>query len=107
MANKIGTYLKALAARHSGVPFYVAAPGPSIDLSLEDGMAIEIEERSADEVLWLRGKTEAGELTAVRLAPDGTAAANPAFDVTPAALVTAFITERGVVPPAGLRGLHA
>jgi len=106
VANKIGTYLKALAAHAAGVPFYVAAPGPSIDWTLEDGLAIEIEERSADEVLSVRGVAPDGRLTTVRIAPEGSGARNPAFDVTPAALVTAFVTERGVAPPSGLRALY-
>jgi methylthioribose-1-phosphate isomerase len=105
VANKIGTYLKALAAKAAGVPFYVAAPGPSIDWSLEDGMAIPIEERAAEEVLTVRGRGSDGKLTTVTLAPSGSGAANPAFDVTPAALVTGFVTERGVAPPAGLAAL--
>jgi methylthioribose-1-phosphate isomerase len=107
VCNKIGTYLKALAARAAGVPYYVAAPGSSIDWSIEDGLAgIPIEERSADEVTGVVGRAPDGRVTAVSLAPPGTAAANPAFDVTPADLVTGFITERGLCPPAGLRALY-
>ena len=106
VANKIGTYLKALAAHACGVPFYVAAPGPSIDWTLEDGMAIPIEERHADEVLAVRGRDAAGRIATVTLAPMGSGARNPAFDVTPAALVTAFVTERGVAPPPGLAALY-
>jgi methylthioribose-1-phosphate isomerase len=99
-ANKIGTYLKALAAHANGVPFYVAMPGSSIDWTIEDGLAdIEIEERSADEVTHISGRLDDGRVARVALAPPGTRAANPAFDVTPAELVTAFITDRGVCDP--------
>jgi methylthioribose-1-phosphate isomerase len=107
VANKIGTYLKALAARDNGVPFYVALPSPTIDWSLDDGDAIPIEERSPREVTHIAGWTEAGERVEVRLTPDGSPAANPAFDVTPARLVTWLITERGVCPASreGLLGL--
>jgi methylthioribose-1-phosphate isomerase len=96
VANKIGTYLKALAAHDNDVPFYVALPSPSIDWSLDDGDRIPIEERSAREVTHVAGWTEAGEQVEVRLTPDGSPAANYAFDVTPARLVTGLITERGV-----------
>ena len=97
VANKIGTYLKALAASDNGVPFYVALPSSTIDFSLADGLSeIPIEERSADEVHWIAGLDGAGALTSVRLTPPGSPAANPAFDVTPARLVTGLITERGV-----------
>jgi methylthioribose-1-phosphate isomerase len=95
-ANKIGTYLKALAARDTGVPFYVAMPHSTIDWSLENGASIPIEERSADEVLHMTGRTAAGEIATVQIAPDGSPAANPAFDITPARLITGLITERGV-----------
>jgi methylthioribose-1-phosphate isomerase len=97
VANKIGTYLKALAARAHNVPFYVALPGPTLDWRLDDGLAIEIEERSQREVTHMWGRLEDGRVAEVRIAPTGTKAANPAFDVTPAEFVTAFITERGVV----------
>ncbi len=97
VCNKIGTYLKALAAKESGVPFYVAAPSPSIDWKLRDGVReIPIEERSAREQTHLTGRTEAGALVEVQVVPDGSPARNFAFDVTPAKLVTAIITERGV-----------
>ena len=95
-ANKIGTYLKALAARANGVPFYVAAPGTTIDWTLDDGRAIEIEERSAREVTHIWGRLADGRVAEVEIAPPGTRAANPAFDVTPAELVSGIITERGV-----------
>ncbi|MDX1486410.1 MAG: S-methyl-5-thioribose-1-phosphate isomerase [Alphaproteobacteria bacterium] len=96
VANKIGTYLKALAARDNGVPFYVALPGPTIDWKAGTGAAIPIEQRDAREVTHIRGLDRDGNEVEVRLTPDGSAAANPAFDVTPARLVTALITERGI-----------
>ncbi|HEX8980492.1 MAG TPA: S-methyl-5-thioribose-1-phosphate isomerase [Parasulfuritortus sp.] len=96
VANKIGTYLKALAAHDNGVPFYVALPGPTIDWTLDSGRAIPIEERRADEVTCLTGETAAGEVVTVRVTPEGSPAANPAFDVTPARLVSGLVTERGV-----------
>jgi methylthioribose-1-phosphate isomerase len=96
VANKIGTYLKALAAFDNGVPFYVAAPGPSIDFHLAEGRDIPIEERAADEVARIPGLAEDGRLVSVRLVPVGSPCANPAFDVTPARLVAGLITERGV-----------
>ncbi|MHB1350673.1 MAG: S-methyl-5-thioribose-1-phosphate isomerase [Desulfobulbus sp.] len=99
VCNKIGTYLKALAAHANGVPFYVALPGSTVDWRISDGVReIPIEERSQDEVLWVQGLTRSGRLEPVRIAPEATAALNPAFDVTPAALVTGLITERGVCP---------
>jgi len=99
VCNKIGTYLKALAAWDCGVPFYAALTGPTIDWELTDGVRqIPIEERSADEVRWMRGRTAEGILAVVNILPEGSAAANPAFDVTPARLVTGIITERGVGP---------
>jgi methylthioribose-1-phosphate isomerase len=107
VVNKIGTYLKALAARDCGVPFYVAAPSSSIDWTVADGREVVIEERAASEVVELSGRGAAGALATVRLAPEGTAVANPGFDVTPARLVTGLITERGVAPAtrAGLAAL--
>jgi methylthioribose-1-phosphate isomerase len=101
-ANKIGTYLKALAAHDNGVPFYVALPTSTIDWSLADGSGIPIEERSADEVRYAEGLGRDGA-GRVLLVPEGSPAGNPAFDVTPARLVTAFVTEHGVVRPAELR----
>ena len=106
VANKIGTYLKALAAHDTGVPFYVALPSPTIDWTLTDGMAIPIEERSGREVTHLTGLGEDGSVQIFRVVAPGSAAANPAFDVTPARLVTAVITERGVAP-ATTEGLAA
>jgi methylthioribose-1-phosphate isomerase len=107
VANKIGTYLKALAAHDNGVPFYVALPSPTIDWSLSDGMAIPIEERAGREVTHLAGLCDDGEVRTVRVAAPGSPAANPSFDVTPARYVTALITERGVAPATseGLAGL--
>jgi methylthioribose-1-phosphate isomerase len=95
-ANKLGTYLKALAARDTGVPFYVAMPYSTIDWSIGNGASIPIEERSADEVLHMTGRTAAGDIATVQVAPDGSPAANPAFDISPARLITGLITERGV-----------
>jgi methylthioribose-1-phosphate isomerase len=108
VANKIGTYLKALAARDNGVPFWVAAPDSTIDWTLDDGVAqIPIEERSAREVTHLWGALEDGTLSAVQVSAPGSPAANPAFDVTPSRLVSGIITERGrcTASAAGLRGL--
>jgi methylthioribose-1-phosphate isomerase len=107
VANKIGTYLKALAAQDNGVPFYVALPSPTIDWSLDDGMAIPIERRDPREVTHIAGRAEDGRRVEVRLTPADSPAANYAFDVTPARLVTALVTERGVCPASrdGLLGL--
>ena len=96
-ANKIGTYLKALAAKANGVPFYVAIPGTTIDWRTDDWREIEIEERSGREVTHMLGRMADGGIAEFEIAPPGTRAANPAFDVTPAELVTGLITERGVV----------
>jgi len=99
VCNKIGTYLKALAARDNGVPFYVALPTSTIDWTVRDGVAeIPIEERAASEVTILRGKTARGEIAEVQITPDGSPACNYGFDVTPARLVTGLITEKGVFP---------
>jgi methylthioribose-1-phosphate isomerase len=99
VANKIGTYLKALAAKDNGVPFYVALPSPTIDFTVVDGVAeIPIEQRGADEVTTMTGRTADGRIESVRIVPDGSAVANYGFDVTPARLVTGLITERGVLP---------
>jgi methylthioribose-1-phosphate isomerase len=109
VCNKIGTYLKALAAHDNAVPFYVALPGSTIDWTIADGVAeVPIEERSGREVTHIVGAAAAGDPTEVRLVPEGSAGLNPAFDVTPARLVTALITERGVAPASevGLRGLY-
>jgi methylthioribose-1-phosphate isomerase len=98
VANKIGTYLKALAAHDNGIPFYVALPHTTIDWSLDSGRDIEIEERSPDEVLKIQGRLGTGAVVVTEIGAPGSPAANPAFDVTPARLVTGFITERGVAP---------
>jgi len=107
VANKIGTYLKALAARDNGVPFYVALPSPTIDWTIEDGAQIPIEQRNPREVTHIAGRAGNGDVVEVRLTPENSPAANYAFDVTPARLVTALITERGVCPASreGLLGL--
>jgi methylthioribose-1-phosphate isomerase len=106
VANKIGTYLKALAAEDNAVPFYVALPHSTIDWRLASGGDIPIEERSADEVLIMSGRTTDGQVIAVEIAAPGSPARNDAFDVTPARLVTGLITERGVCP-ASAEGLAA
>ncbi|KAA8389887.1 S-methyl-5-thioribose-1-phosphate isomerase [Acetobacter tropicalis] len=108
VANKIGTYLKALAAQDNGIPFWVALPSTTIDWTVADGIReIPIEERAASEITHVAGRTENGILTKVQITPDGSSAANPAFDVTPARLVTGLITERGLCPAteSGLRSL--
>ncbi len=112
VANKIGTYLKALAAQDNGIPFYVALPYSTIDWAMEDGMTIPIEERSADEVLQMTGRTvgdNAARVVTVDIAAPNSPAYNPAFDVTPARLVTGLITERGVTKATkeGLLALYA
>ncbi|MEK9723335.1 MAG: S-methyl-5-thioribose-1-phosphate isomerase [Rhodospirillaceae bacterium] len=97
VCNKIGTYLKALAAHDNGVPFYVGLPGPTIDWTVDDGVKdIPIEERDATEVTEIMGRAPDGSIVPVLLTPEGANAANYAFDVTPARLVTGLITERGV-----------
>ncbi len=108
VCNKIGTYLKALAAHDNGVPFYVALPSPTIDWTVHDGIAeIPIEERNDHEVTHVQGKLADGNIGDVQISPDGTRGGNPAFDVTPARLVTGLITERGVcaASPEGLASL--
>ena len=108
VANKIGTYLKALAARDNDVPFWAAVPSSTIDWTLSDGVAeIPIEERGGAEVTDVTGRTADGTVTTVRVTPLESAAANPAFDVTQARLITGLITERGRcdASAAGLRGL--
>ncbi len=98
-ANKIGTYLKALAAKDNGVPFYVALPQSTIDWTLSDGVReIPIEERDEREVTHMSGTTASGEILTVQVTAPGSKAANPAFDVTPARLITGLMTERGVTP---------
>ena len=101
IANKIGTYEKAVLAKENGIPFYVAAPSSTIDLKTRSGKDIPIEERSQDEVLYMSGLSEGffKTIQRVRIAPKGTPAKNPAFDVTPAKYITGIITEKGVLRP--------
>ena len=95
-ANKVGTYLKALAASANAIPFYVALPASTIDWTLDDGLDIPIEERSEDEVLVMPGRLPDGSVVSVSIGAPGSRAGNPAFDVTPARLVSGFITECGI-----------
>ncbi len=98
-ANKIGTYLKALAARDNGIPFYVALPSSTFDWTLRDGVqGIPIEQRGAEEVTHMEGLTASGTVETLRILPSASPAANYGFDVTPARLITGLITERGVCP---------
>lgn len=109
VANKIGTYLKALAARDNGLPFWVALPHSTLDMTVADGVAeIPIEERNPVEITDLTGRTADGRIETIRVVAEGSPAANPAFDVTPARLVTGLITERGrcEASEAGLRALY-
>jgi methylthioribose-1-phosphate isomerase len=108
VANKIGTYLKALAAKDNGVPFYVAMPHSTIDWTIAVGKDIPIEERSAEEVLTMSGRSKDGKVVQVEIAAPGSPARNDAFDVTPARLITGLITERGVCQASrdGLRSLY-
>lgn len=104
VCNKIGTYLKALAAFDNKVPFYAALPSPTIDWTIQDGFSdIEIEMRDADEVSYMTGLASDGSIQSVRITPEHTHALNPAFDVTPARLVTGIITERGITKPSALK----
>ncbi len=110
VCNKIGTYLKALAAQANGVPFYVALPSPTIDWRVHDGIReIPIEERGEDEVTHVQGRAADGTIRNVLISPEGTRARNPAFDVTPAELVTGLLTERGLCPAteAGMAAMFA
>jgi methylthioribose-1-phosphate isomerase len=110
VCNKIGTYLKALAARDNGVPFYVGLPTSTVDWTVNDGVKeIPIEERAQSEVTVMRGKTASGEIAEVQITPDGSPACNFGFDVTPARLVTGLITEKGVfaASEAGMKQLRA
>ena len=109
VCNKIGTYLKALAAKDTGVPFFVALPYSSVDWEQTDGSAIPIEERSQREVTHIEGRAADGSTIVVRLTPDGSRAANYAFDVTPARLITGLITDRGLcdASPEGLLRLFS
>ncbi|MDR3147176.1 MAG: s-methyl-5-thioribose-1-phosphate isomerase, partial [Treponema sp.] len=108
-ANKIGTYLKALAAKENGVPFYVAFPSSTFDFTMEDGIAeIPIEERDADEIRYVSGTSACGALESVRICPEGAPARNWGFDVTPARYITGLITERGICAASkqGIRSLY-
>ena len=107
VCNKVGTYLKALAARDNDVPFYAAVPSPTIDWSIERGDDVAIEERAGSEVRTVVGRDSAGKRATVSLVGNETQVANPAFDVTPARLVTGIITERGVAVPAEIERLNA
>ncbi len=99
VCNKIGTYLKALAAKDNGVPFYIGLPSPTIDFTVSDGVAeIPIEQRGAEEQATMTGRTADGRIETITVIPDGSQVANYGFDVTPARLVTGLITERGVLP---------
>ena len=107
-ANKIGTYLKALAASDNQIPFYVAFPSSTLDFTLDDGISqIPIEERSGNEVRKVSGKSDDGTVVTVQICPDQTSARNWGFDVTPARLITGLITERGIcqASKAGILGL--
>jgi methylthioribose-1-phosphate isomerase len=98
VCNKIGTYLKALAAKDNNVPFYVALPSPTIDFTVADGLKeIPIEQRAAEEVATIAGVTADGRIETVRIVPEGSEVANYGFDITPARLVTGLLTERGVI----------
>ncbi|MBI1904951.1 MAG: S-methyl-5-thioribose-1-phosphate isomerase [Rhodocyclales bacterium] len=105
-ANKVGTYLKALAARDNGLPFYIAVPLTTVDFDCPDGTRIPIEDRGADEVCSITGLSAHDQTMSLRLALAGTSAPNPAFDITPARLITGIITEQGIVTPARLRELQ-
>src|SRR5690606_35482330 len=109
VATRVGRDRKALAAQDNAVPFYVACPVPTIDPATPDGASIPIEERAAREVTHVAGALDDGSRASVRIVPEGCAVANPAFDVTPARLVTALITERGIcdASSAGLRAVLA
>lgn len=97
-ANKIGTLEKALAASYFGIPFYIAAPTSTFDPECSDGSGIIVEERHENELLFYQGENHQGELVTVRMASPGSSAYNPAFDITPASLITGFITEKGIIP---------
>jgi methylthioribose-1-phosphate isomerase len=99
VANKIGTLEKAIAAKEYGIPFYVAAPTSTFDLSCGSGEDIPIEERSEEEVLYQTGLTKDGRIEKILVCSPGSKAVNPAFDVTPAKYITKIITEKGVINP--------
>jgi methylthioribose-1-phosphate isomerase len=104
-ANKVGTYLKALASQDNGVPFYIAAPLSTIDFGCPDGGSIPIENRDADELRTVGGLDAQGRPASVSIAPADMAVSNPAFDVTPARLIRGIITEHGISAPDALRSL--
>ena len=99
VANKIGTYEKAVLARENNIPFYVAAPLSTFDANAKTGEDIPIEERSEDEILYISGIDANNEIKKVRIAPEESSAKNPAFDVTPAKYITGIITEKGIIKP--------
>jgi len=99
VANKIGTYEKAVVANENNIPFYVAAPRMTFDLKTETGWEVEIEERDLKEVTKMWGKTQEGELKNIQIPADGTVARNPSFDITPARYISGFITEKGIIKP--------
>ena len=99
VCNKIGTYLKALAAADNNVPFYAALPVSTIDFNIDDGLKIPIEERPENEVLQMSGMTFTGQIETISITTEGIAATNPSFDVTPARFITGIITDQGVVSP--------
>ena len=103
VANKIGTYQKAVLAHENNIPFYVAAPSSTIDLKCKNGDDIPIEERSEDEVHYIHGTNRKNRQERVRVSPKKARAANPAFDVTPASYITGIITERGIFKPKDIR----
>jgi methylthioribose-1-phosphate isomerase len=98
IANKIGTYTSAVAARENGIPFYVAAPSSTIDSNCESGRSIPIEERSQDETIYVYGADDKGDISRVRISPSGSSALNIGFDITPAEYIKGIITERGIFP---------
>ncbi len=104
-ANKIGTLAKAIAAKEFGIPFYIAVPGSTIDTAMQNGAGIEIEERNEDELLYSTGADKNGNITEIKTANPGSGALNPAFDVTPAKFITAFITEKGIIKPDELKNV--
>ncbi len=104
VANKIGTYEKAVLAKENKIPFYVALPTSTIDINIKSGEDIPIEERDEEEVTHIRGLSK-GELKEVRISPRESHARNPAFDVTPAKYITGFITERGIKKPKDIKKL--
>ena len=107
VCNKIGTYLKALAAHDNQIPFYAAVPTPTIDWVLSSGKDIKIEERTSDEVSYIQGLSADCSVQNVRIMPVESNATNPAFDITPSRLVTGIITEKGIFSPTQLQKIKA